>query len=90
MENLYKYSCQACSYYTNHKSMFKKHEDTIKHQKYIINKIPINYKIPNINLELNKNYLDINNLVNLNNSDNKLIFYLIFNFNVVYFIDLIL
>jgi len=58
------------------------HNNIFKHSKYIINKLPISYNIPeNINIELNKNYLDVNILNGLSNSDCKLIFYLIFNFN---------
>ena len=60
---------------TNHNNIFK-------HSKYIINNLPVSYNIPdNINIELNKNYLDVNILNGLSNSDCKLIFYLIFNFN---------
>jgi hypothetical protein len=58
------------------------HNNVFKHSKYIINKLPVSYNIPeNINIELNKNYLDVNILNALSNSDCKLIFYLIFNFN---------
>jgi len=48
----------------------------------LIHNLHINYNIPeNLNVELNNNYLDINNINSLSNSDFKLIFYLIFNFN---------
>ena len=58
------------------------HNNIFKHSKYIINKLPVSYNIPeNINIELNKNYLDVNILNGLSNSDCKLIFYLIFNLN---------
>ena len=58
------------------------HNNIFKHYKYIIQKLPVNYIIPeNINIKLNKNYLDVNVVNSLNNSDNKLIFYLIYNFN---------
>jgi len=58
------------------------HNNIFKHYKYIHLKLPINYNIPdNINVKLNKNYLDVNIINSLNNSDNKLIFYLIFNLN---------
>lgn len=58
------------------------HNNIFKHHRYITHKLPINYNIPdNIKLELNKNYLDVTNLLNLDNSDSKLIFYLVFNFN---------
>ena len=58
------------------------HNNIFKHYKYIIQKLPVNYNIPeNINIKLNKNYLDVNVVNSLNNSDNKLIFYLIYNFN---------
>ena len=60
---------------TNHNNIFK-------HYRYMITKLPVSYNIPdNINIELNKNYLDVNILNTLSNSDCKLIFYLIFNFN---------
>jgi len=50
----------------------------------IIHKLPINYNIPdNLNLELNENYLDVNNINSLSNSDCKLIFYIILNFNML-------
>ena len=58
------------------------HNNIFKHYRYIITKLPINYNIPdNLTIELNKNYLDITQLNTLSNSDCKLIFYLIFNFN---------
>ena len=58
------------------------HNHIFKHYKTIIHKLSISYNIPdNINIELNKNYLDVNNINSLSNSDIKLIFYLIFNFN---------
>ena len=60
---------------TNHNNIFKNF-------KTIIHKLPINYNIPeNLNIELNKNYLDITNLNSLSNSDSKLIFYIVYNFN---------
>ncbi len=58
------------------------HNNIFKHYKYIINKLPISYNIPeNINIELNKNYLDVNKINVLLNSDSKLIFYFVFNLN---------
>jgi len=57
------------------------HNNIFKHYKYINSKLPVKYNIPNINIKLNKNYLDINIINSLNNSDIKLLFYLIFNFN---------
>jgi hypothetical protein len=58
------------------------HNSIFKNYKTIIHKLPISYNIPeNLNIELNKNYLDVNNLNSLSNSDSKLIFYIIFNFN---------
>lgn len=58
------------------------HNNIFKHYRHIIHKLPISYNIPdNLNIELNKNYLDINYINALTNSDSKLIFYLIFNFN---------
>jgi hypothetical protein len=58
------------------------HNNIFKHYRYMITKLPVNYNIPdNLNIELNKNYLDVSVLNTLSNSDCKLIFYLIFNFN---------
>ena len=58
------------------------HNTIFKHHKQILTKLPISYNIPdNLNIKLNNNYFDVNNLVSLNNSDNKLIFYLIYNLN---------
>jgi hypothetical protein len=58
------------------------HNNIFKHFKTIIHKLPVSYNIPeNINIELNKNYLDVNNIISLANSDSKLIFYIVFNFN---------
>jgi len=58
------------------------HNNIFKHYKYINLKLPVKYNIPdNINIKLNKNYLDINIINSLNNSDIKLLFYLVYNFN---------
>ena len=58
------------------------HNNIFKHFRYMVTKLPVNYNIPeNLNIELNKNYLDISSLNTLSNSDCKLIFYLIFNLN---------
>lgn len=58
------------------------HNNIFKHFKTIMHKLPISYNIPeNLNIELNKNYLDVNIINALSNSDSKLIFYIIFNFN---------
>jgi hypothetical protein len=58
------------------------HNNIFKHQRYINHKLPVSYNIPdNINLQLNKNYIDVNNINALGNSDAKLIFYLVYNFN---------
>jgi hypothetical protein len=58
------------------------HNNIFKNFKTIIHNLPVSYNIPdNLNLELNKNYLDVNNINSLSNSDSKLIFYIIFNFN---------
>jgi hypothetical protein len=49
--------------------------------KHILSNTHINYKIPeNFNINLNKNYVDVNIINSLGNSDIKLIFYLIDNF----------
>lgn len=58
------------------------HNIIFKHHKIINHRLTINYNIPeNVNLELNNNYLHVKKINNLENSDCKLIFYLIFNFN---------
>jgi hypothetical protein len=60
----------------------EKHNVIFKHNEYVLTKLPINYNIPeNLNIELNKNYIDTSKIASLDNSDNKLIFYLIYNFN---------
>jgi hypothetical protein len=55
--------------------------------KLILNKLILNYNIPtNINLELNNNYIDIQYILlkyKINNNDNYLLFYLIYNFNLL-------
>lgn len=57
------------------------HNNIFKNYKYINLRLPINYNIPdNLKIKLNKNYLDISLINSLNNSDNKLVFYLIYNF----------
>jgi hypothetical protein len=57
------------------------HDAVFKHWRIISNNIGIN-KIPeNISLNISKNYFDTVTLNNLNNSDCKTIFYLIYNFN---------
>lgn len=60
-----------------------KNENAVfKHHKFILQKLPINSNIPdNIKIELSKNYLNIDTINALGNSDNKLIFYLVFNLN---------
>ena len=58
------------------------HDKIFKNHTIITNKLPVNHNIPeNIKFELNKNYLDLSNINILQNSDSKLIFYLIYNFN---------
>ncbi len=57
------------------------HDAVFKHWRIISNNIGLN-KIPeNVELNISKNYFDSVSLNNLNNTDCKLIFYLIFNFN---------
>jgi hypothetical protein len=55
--------------------------------KIILNRLILNYNIPiNINLELNNNFIDINYLFTkykINNNDNQLLFYLIYNLNLL-------
>ena len=53
-----------------------------KHHNIVLNKIFVNYDIPSdLNIKLNQNYINLNTINNLNNSDNVLIFYLVFHFN---------
>ena len=47
----------------------------------IINKLKINPVPDNFNLNIIRNYVDINKISNLNNIDNYLLFYIIYNFN---------
>lgn len=57
-------------------------DEIFKNFKEILSNIHISYKIPdNFKVNLNKNYIDINIITTLNNSDIKLIFYLIENLN---------
>jgi len=60
----------------------KNENNIFENIKYILSNTHINYKIPdNFNINLNKNYIDINIINSLGNTDIKLIFYLIENFN---------
>lgn len=61
---------------TNHNVIFKNY-------KYITTRVNINYNIPNIKLSIIKNYLDIQNLIHLENNDNKLLFYFINNLDKI-------
>ena len=47
----------------------------------ISNNIGINPIPDNIEISITKNYFDTSNLLNINNTDSKIIFYLLFNFN---------
>ena len=60
-----------------------KNENSIfENYREILNNIHVSYKIPdNFNIHLNKNYIDVNIINSLNNSDIKLIYYLIDNLN---------
>jgi hypothetical protein len=59
-----------------------KPNNIFKYSSLIINNLSLNYNIPdNINIELNKNYLDVKLLNLLENTDCKLIFYIIHNLN---------
>jgi hypothetical protein len=53
--------------------------DNIFTNKDIINKLSINNNIPNIKLTLSKHYIDLKYIVNLINTDTKLLFYFIHN-----------
>ena len=57
-----------------------KPNNIFKNSSLIINNLSLNYNIPNnITIELNKNYLDVKLLNSLENTDCKLIFYMIHN-----------
>jgi hypothetical protein len=57
-----------------------KPNNIFKYSSLIINNLSLNYNIPkNISFELNKNYLDVKLLNSLENTDCKLIFYMIHN-----------
>jgi hypothetical protein len=56
-------------------------EHIFKHWKVINNNIGVNAIPENIELNITKNYLDTSNFINMNNSDCKFIFFLIYNFN---------
>lgn len=62
-------------------------DDVFSDHFIIINNISIDYNIDNINLEYNDDienkYLSIEQLLVLNNSDNKLIFYLLYNLSLL-------
>lgn len=51
--------------------------------KNIINQLYFNNNIPNIKLELSKNYINISNIIDIINTDTKLIFYLINNLSLL-------
>ncbi len=58
------------------------HNNVFKHSKYVISKLPVSYSIPNnLDIKLNNNYIDVNIINALTNTDNKLIFFLVFNLN---------
>ena len=58
----------------NQKSVFK-------HSKYIVNKIPVSKISDDLKVDLNKKYINVEFLDNLNNLDSKLLFFLVYNFN---------
>ncbi len=57
------------------------HDSVFKHYKYILTNLYIENNINTPNIKLNNNYLDVNSINNINNTDNKLLFFLIFNLN---------
>lgn len=60
------------------------HKNIFKNYTHIVHNLPVNHNLPdNIIFNLNKNYLNVNKINNLNNSDNKLVFYLLYNFNLL-------
>ena len=59
-------------------------ENLFNDHKFILNNYSIINNIPeNINIKLNKNYIDIDQINVLHNIDDKIIFYLIHNFNML-------
>jgi hypothetical protein len=61
----------------------KGHNIIFKNYNYILHRLQIDYDLPNIELKTIKNYIDIENLLYLENNDNRLIFYLLDNFNKI-------
>jgi hypothetical protein len=57
----------------------KGHNMVFKHWRLISNNLGLKKTPDNLNLNISKNYLDTYTFLNLNNTDAKLIFYLIFN-----------
>jgi hypothetical protein len=55
--------------------------DIFKNTNHIMNKLKIQPVPDNFNLNIIRNYVDINKISNLNNIDNHLLFYIIYNFN---------
>ena len=74
--NQYKNQIKNLNFYdeNNHNIIFK-------HYKTILNNINIKNTIPDIKFDFVKNYINIKQLKNLNNNDNKLLYYIIYNFN---------
>ncbi len=59
------------------------HNKVFKNYNYILHRLQIDYNLPNIDLNIIKNYIDIENILYLENNDNKLIFYLLSNFDKI-------
>lgn len=58
------------------------HDGVFKNYQTILNKIPLNYNLPNtLKIDVIADHIDLNNLNMLSNSDCKLLFYLLFNLN---------
>jgi hypothetical protein len=60
-----------------------KHKNIFKHYTYIINKLKFKQIPQNFNIKTLRNYVDITNINELNNIDNYLLFYFVYNLNRV-------
>ena len=74
--NEYKNKIKNINLYDN-----EKHNIVFKNYKIILNNINIKNNIPNIKIDLIKNNISVKQFKNLNNNDNKLLYYILYNFN---------
>ena len=74
--NEYKNKIKDINLYDN-----EKHNIIFKNYKTIINNINIKNNIPNLKIDLIKNNINVKQFKHLNNNDNKLLYYILSNFN---------